>query len=418
MKLNADMTIIGGGVGGLLLAWLMGKKGYKIVLVERESEEHNPLRGELLQPGAVRSLDEMGLLNRLIERFRVSRILSFRFEGTNGEVLMEVAYRRLPAPYNEAISLVPSSLRRLLRESVLSVPNIQFVTGADFVGIRWERGKVVGGAAHLTAAGEAVEIGSPLIVGADGVHSRVRERSGIPTQMTMYRDGYLTTLIECPKGFGEEGRYYLGRRELLGVFPTAQDRLYVFYMVPNGDREPIFSEGLESFHCRLCRVAPYLDGPLSKIVSWDGWAYRPCAKIHASSWVMDGLVLIGDAAHTMNPHVAQGTNQAIEDVRVLVDVLERDCFSRRDFSRGRLSRYERARRPTVEPLQRLGDELTWTWNSGWFAPIRNRTLRNLSRQAALQEKVLNTVAGLKIQPLTLSDRFHMLVAPRPCIDFL
>lgn len=60
----------------------------------------------------------------------------------------------------------------------------------------------------------------------------------------------------------------------------------------------------------------------------------PCFRVRCRRWVTDGAALIGDAAHAMNPHVAQGRNTAMEDGIVLAEVLE-ECFRKGDFRRKR-----------------------------------------------------------------------------------
>ncbi|MDC4226010.1 MAG: FAD-dependent monooxygenase [Candidatus Manganitrophus sp.] len=58
----------------------------------------------------------------------------------------------------------------------------------------------------------------------------------------------------------------------------------------------------------------------------------PCFRVQeCRRWVTEGAALIGDAAHAMNPHVAQGRNTAMEDGLVLAEVLE-ECFRKGDFS--------------------------------------------------------------------------------------
>jgi 2-polyprenyl-6-methoxyphenol hydroxylase-like FAD-dependent oxidoreductase len=118
---------------------------------------------------------------------------------------------------------------------------------------------------------------------------------------------------------------------------------------------------------------------------------------------------MGDAAHAMNPHVAQGRNSALEDASVLSKVIE-NCFRWGDFSYSALSDYEKIRRPEVEALQRTAHELTWLWESR-FTPLiwaRERIFRAIDKNPALHDKILHTVAGVKSEPYHLYDKWRAL----------
>jgi 2-polyprenyl-6-methoxyphenol hydroxylase-like FAD-dependent oxidoreductase len=110
----------------------------------------------------------------------------------------------------------------------------------------------------------------------------------------------------------------------------------------------------------------------------------------------------------MNPHVAQGTNQALEDATALAGTLF-DCFDRGEFRERSLSAYEAARRPKVEALQRIGDELTLLWNRGLpLAWLRDRIFRKIARDRRLRRTILSNVSGLAVSPYGWRERLAAL----------
>ena len=118
---------------------------------------------------------------------------------------------------------------------------------------------------------------------------------------------------------------------------------------------------------------------------------------------------MGDAAHAMNPHTANGRNSAIQDAVILSDVLD-ESFRKGDFSARILSDYESARRRDVTVLQQMGDEKAWVWETS-FPPmvfLRDRIFLSLGRRPELMGKFVSTVSGVKVQPFTLSDRIATL----------
>jgi 2-polyprenyl-6-methoxyphenol hydroxylase-like FAD-dependent oxidoreductase len=146
----------------------------------------------------------------------------------------------------------------------------------------------------------------------------------------------------------------------------------------------------------------------------------PTGRVKTAAWVADGAVLLGDAAHAMNPHASQGRMQAMVDAVTLADLIP-DCLQTGDWSAARLSADERARRPQVEMLQRLADEQVMWWNTGnpILAFLRDRVFRTLDRNARLRYRVLSTTAGLRTSPpFSLIDRVMaagLLPDPRACL---
>jgi 2-polyprenyl-6-methoxyphenol hydroxylase-like FAD-dependent oxidoreductase len=138
----------------------------------------------------------------------------------------------------------------------------------------------------------------------------------------------------------------------------------------------------------------------------------PCLKVVPHRWVRHGAALLGDAAHALNPHVAQGRNQALEDAVALDAVLD-SCFASGNFGREALALYERIRRPRATVLQRLGDEMAFFWNAGnpIVTSIRDRVFTTLGRDEYLRTKMLSLVAGLSHRPYSTWDRVRALGRP-------
>ncbi len=405
-----DLVIVGGGAGGLVLALALAQKGLQIALLDQKSPPIPPPRGEILQPNGLRILDELGLLNDLLAA-DVHRNRAVHFYRTSGQHLCTIDYARLPGPYAYALILLPEVLQRRLLEALTRHPNIHTYWGARFQSVLWEDDRVVG--VEADRGGKPLLFQAPVVVGGDGAGSRVRNAFGIRHRARQYADGYFTTVVDRPQGMKEDSRYYLGKRTIFGAFPVSQNRTYLFYMIPRVQLEAVKARGLDSLKDEMLSLHPEIaslfSNPLKAILSWDQCAFMPCFRVNCAAWTVKGGALIGDAAHAMNPHVAQGRNAAMEDAMVLARVLG-DCYDRGDFSQEALSAYERARRPDVDLLQGLGNEMTALWNSG-FPPLvwaRDRIFRSVQRHASLHDKMLGTVAGLHLRPLNLSDRWKAL----------
>jgi 2-polyprenyl-6-methoxyphenol hydroxylase-like FAD-dependent oxidoreductase len=88
------------------------------------------------------------------------------------------------------------------------------------------------------------------------------------------------------------------------------------------------------------------------IRSWDDFILLKVHSSHLPTWVKDGLVIMGDAAHTMSPTGAFGINCSLLDADVLAEVLS-EALETQDYTTAQLKKFELARRNHTEKLQKL-----------------------------------------------------------------
>ncbi|MBI3811643.1 MAG: FAD-dependent monooxygenase [Nitrospirae bacterium] len=404
---HSDVVVVGGGAGGLVLALALTRMGRTVAVIERQTKLLPIARGELLQPNGLKILDRLGL-SELLKTLPSHRAHQFHFHRIGGKRLCTVDYRTLPPPWNYTTITQPHHLLNLLLQEIHQTGRGRVLTGTDFRELLFHQNTIAGIRAEKD--GRLIELRAPVVIGADGARSRVREAAGIPFRLHTYQEGYLTLVIPRPTGFADDARYYVGRGEILGLFPVSDGELYLFYMIPADKREAIRQQGIKTITAAISTIDPALAGPLQAVIAWDQVGYMPCVRVQSERWTADGIALIGDAAHAMNPHVAQGRNQALEDAMVLAEVIQ-DGFTAGEFRQARLNRYEMKRRPDVERLQKMGDELTLLWNTtlpplAWF---RDRIFEGMERHPEIRERVVKTISGLSIRPMGLFDRLRVFM---------
>ncbi len=405
-----DLVIVGAGPGSMVLALALAKKGCRIAILDRQSSPASHPRGEIIQPNGLKILETLGILPDLLKA-DVHLNKAVHFYQMTGTHLCTVDYQTLPKPYDYSLILLPDAIQKLLAEKVAASSNIETFWDTHFEKLSTEKGKIIG--AEVTIQGKKTRFKAPVIIGGDGVRSRVRDAFKIKYRLHEYKHGYITGIIKRPEGFHEDSRYYLGKGKIFGIFPVSNQECYFFYMIPSHKREELQKQGIQGFKDDIlsmnAKVRSLLEKPLKRISSWEETAFMPCFRVRCHQWAVDGGVLLGDAAHAMNPHVAQGRNSAMEDGMVLAEVLDL-CFQKGDFSRKALQPYESIRRSKVDLLQNVGDEMTWLWNSGWEPLVwaRDRIFRSINQHPDLHTKMLTTVAGLEMKPFNLQDRWRAL----------
>jgi 6-methylpretetramide 4-monooxygenase len=458
MTEKTDVVIVGAGGGGAVLGLALAQKGIRTILLEQAPGPPTGLRGEILQPNGQQVLDRLGVLGKLPSQ-AIRSVRYFHFyraggaregarlgapgaggcneEGARslgkervlarlgwvGETspgaggcnnrLCTIDYGMLPPPYNRAIVTLPNVAHHAILDALeVSSPN-SLRYGTAFKGVIRDGARVTG--VEAEHAGRSMSIRASVVVGADGALSKVRDAIGIPTQVHRYREGYLIAMLDRAHDDPAESRYYVGRGAILGLFPAAEGKQYLFYMIPADSMARVKAAGLHALRQSWRAIAPDLGHVFEGLSDWNQTAYMPTGRVRTKTWVADGAVLIGDAAHAMNPHASQGRMQAMVDAMALADLLP-SCLQKGDLSAVALAPFEHARRPQVEMLQRLADEQVIFWNTAnpLLGYLRNRVFRTLDRNPRLRYQVLSTTAGLRTTaPFGLMDR---LIAARLWLD--
>ncbi|CUS38698.1 putative 2-octaprenyl-3-methyl-6-methoxy-1, 4-benzoquinol hydroxylase [Candidatus Nitrospira nitrosa] len=392
---ETDIAVVGAGGGGAVLALALAQKGIKTIVLEQAPGPPLGLRGEILQPNGQQVLDRLGLLNKLpVSSTRT--VHQFHFCRVGGQRLCTIDYRDLPPPYNQAVVTLPNVAHHAIVDAVEREPSVSLRYRATFTGLLRENGRVVG----LTAKQGDQErtIKAKVVVGADGAFSKVREALQIPADLYLYPQGYLIALLDAAIPM-DEAKYFVGKRTILGLFPAAGDKVYAFYMIKTGSYDQVKAQGLSSLQNAWIAIDPSSEPIFRTLIDWKQTAFLPTGRVRTPTWVADGAVLVGDAAHAMNPHASQGRMQAMVDAMTLADLLP-ECLATDDYSAATLKRYEESRRPHVAMLQKLADEQVLFWNTAnpLIGFLRDRVFSTLDRNARLRYRVLSTTAGLRKDP--------------------
>lgn len=385
-----------------MLALALAQKGIKTIVLEQAPGPPQGLRGEILQPNGQQVLDRLGLLTKLPSE-STRTVHKFHFCRVGGQRLCTVDYSELPPPYNRAVVTLPNVAHHAILSAIEREPSVSLRYRATFTGLLREDGRVVG----LTAkqGNDQRTIKAKVVVGADGAFSKVREALGIPADLHLYPQGYLIAIVDAAVPISE-AKYFVGKRTILGMFPAAGNKVYLFYMIKAGSYEQVKARGVVALQDAWIAIDPSSEPIFRTLTDWKQTAFMPTGRVRTPTWVADGAVLIGDAAHAMNPHASQGRMQAMVDAVTLAELLP-ECLATHDYSAEKLTTYEIARRPQVTMLQKLADEQVLFWNTAnpIIAFLRDRVFRTLDRNARLRYRVLSTTAGFRKEPpFSLMDR--------------
>ena len=252
LKERADVVVVGAGGGGAVLGLALAQKGVDVIVLEQWPGPPRGLRGEILQPNGQQILDQLGVLNDL-PASACRPVRYFHFHRAGGERLCTIDYAMLPGPYNRALVTLPNAAHHVILKALETQAPGRLRYRTTFQSLLWEGSTVTG--VRVDHAGTPMEISAKLVVGADGGLSKVREALRIPADLHMYPQAYVIGIIQAAEDL-DEARYFVGKQTILGVFPAADQHVYVFYMIPAGSMEQVKAGGIEVFKAKLKAIDP------------------------------------------------------------------------------------------------------------------------------------------------------------------
>ncbi|MGA5305641.1 FAD-dependent oxidoreductase [Nucisporomicrobium flavum] len=343
---ETDVCVVGGGPAGMTLALLLARSGIHVTVVERSPTLNREYRGEILQPGGIRVLDELGALDGARARgsFPLAR---FRLVE-HGRDLMCFEYGRLPGPHNYLLSLPQAHLLAELRDRCAEYPHFKYIVGR--VNELVERDGVVRGVRTADRDGASYTVSARCVVGADGRHSQVRRLAGIPDgRLDIFDQDVAWFRLPNEKPLGEVTVNRAGGNPVL-AYDSHPGHAQLGWTLPKGAWRELASAGIGEIRDRVRQAVPRfadrVDGSLRSLADVSLLdVFGACAP----RWYSDSLVLIGDAAHTHGPLGAQGINVALQDAVVLHPILVA-ALRDGDTSAARLAEFDRRRRPDVQAI--------------------------------------------------------------------
>lgn len=349
---GTDVCVVGGGPAGLMLALLLLRSGLKVTVVEKARSLERDYRGEILQPGGLRILDQAGVLPRA--KARGSYELT-RFQLMDGSrPVMDMDYRRLPAPHNYLLSLPQRHLLAELGERCREQPGFVLLSG--YRASELVRAQATGAISGVVADSgtERVTVRARCVVGADGRYSKVRALAGIGNHRYDVFD-LDVVWFKLPWAGEPTGRVRIFRAPtnpalVYDAFPGA---IQIGWTVPHGGYRAVAARGLAEVTAQIRQSVPEYAGLIdAHITSLTDLKLLDVFGARARRWATDGLVLLGDAAHTHSPLGAQGINLALQDAAILHPILVR-ALADGDLSGGRLDEFERRRGRDIDGVMRF-----------------------------------------------------------------
>ena len=311
---STRIAVIGGGMGGLTAAIALNRvAGVQVTVFEQASKLGEVGAGVTVAPNAQRVLDNLGVLEQIRTAGAVPDGHGV-YQDALGNLVTDAAWEDSSKQYRNIGMYRPDLINAL-------------ASAVDPTSIRL---------GHRLSEVESVESGVRVsfengvteefdaVVGADGIHSVVRQAIGqfpepVYSEYIVYRGVVDASLL--PANWPMISQVWMGNNRHFMCYPLQQRKLFNFVAGVPSDR-PL--HGPWSGPAEVSELAAEFAGD-----SWDPKLHRFIESIEntfwwglfdhepLTNWSRGPITLLGDAAHTMLPHQGQGVNQAIEDSMAL-----------------------------------------------------------------------------------------------------
>ncbi|WP_248153002.1 FAD-dependent monooxygenase [Microbacterium aoyamense] len=309
-------AIVGSGVTGLAAAIQLAKAGVSVDVFETKPELSPLGSGISLQGNALRALDQLGVWEAARDAGYPFDGLTLRAPGPDAPVVAQLPDVKSGGPaYPAGMGMPrPALARILLDEAVRAGAKIHF--GSKVTGVRPSDSSV-----ELDVAGATVAY--DLVIGADGLHSTVRDLIGIETRPAPTGMGIWRAFVSRPRDVERTELYYGGPAYIAGYTPTGEDSMYAILV---GDAEDNFGADAEQATRLMLEQSRAYSGPWDSIradLEAGAQAHYTWFTQHVvpAPWNRGRVVIVGDAAHSCPPTIAQGAAQGLEDALVLTELL-------------------------------------------------------------------------------------------------
>ena len=331
---KVNIGIVGGGIGGVAAAVALHRAGIHATVYERASELREAGAGMMLWPNATHVLKELGLLERVAASSGRNR--NFLVRSSAGKILMDIGLGHFEVP---ALCMRRSDLLNAL---ISALPSDRLRLGYDFEYLERHKSSV----GIQFASGVSVQ--HDVLIGADGIRSRVRSQS-LGVHQPIYRGYTIWRGLALHTGAVSKGSNSetWGRGKRFGILSTGGDR-FTWYAAANTDPDHV--DSLEGRQHELLRMFAGWHDPVERLIAGT----EECAILKNGAydlpplkrWGHGRVTLLGDAAHPCTPNLGLGGCMALEDALVLAK-----SFCREATPELALRRYEALRRPRTRHVQ-------------------------------------------------------------------
>ncbi|MBV8645164.1 MAG: FAD-dependent oxidoreductase [Candidatus Eremiobacteraeota bacterium] len=339
--------IAGGGPAGIMLGYLMARAGVDVVILEKHEDFFRDFRGDTVHPSTLDVMYELGILDEFL------RVPHQEVRDLGAQIgkdwIKFVDLRHVPT-HCKFLAFMPQwDFLNFLSAQGRKFPAFHLEMRTEAVDLIRD-GERITGVRATTPSGE-LGVYADLVVAADGRHSTLRDRSGLP--LRTFGAPMDVLWFRLPREEADPGQAF-GRVDagVLMVMIDRGDYYQCGYIIPKGSYDAVKARGIEAFRAEVAALAPFLRSRVDTVRDWNDVSLLEVAVNRLDRWHLPGFLCIGDAAHAMSPVGGVGINLAIQDAVATANICA-EPLRDRQFDESNLEAVQRRRMPPTRFTQAL-----------------------------------------------------------------
>ncbi len=319
-KVEVDYCIVGSGPAGAFLSYLLAQQGQRVLLLDKALDFNREFRGNGIYPDSVLLLKKYGVLEKISDE-HISPIEKIQIFDDAHELLcldFQDLFPDKPLP----IELPQKILISTLVSMASQFNNFELKQGCDVFKLIEENGKITGLMAKENQ--QITLIKASMIIGADGRYSKIRDLANFSYQKYPMTRDVLWFQLPRPSAWPLSMRVAMQSGNQLTAISTCREQLRCGLSIPKNSFSLLKQGDISELRKIISPMLP-IDKQIitEKLQKFDDFTLLDIFTTSVQKWSKPGLLLIGDAAHTLTPILGQGINMALQDSYYLAKAIEK-----------------------------------------------------------------------------------------------
>jgi 2-octaprenyl-6-methoxyphenol hydroxylase len=408
-KYDYDLAIVGGGIVGATLACALKDSGLKLAIIESQPLSVAAARRQAYNLSVMsgRILERIGVWEQILPKVTTYKQISLcdgKYPRTVQFYPQDLAVTGTMPTAKEGLGYVGEHcvLLAAMQEFLENCSHVTWFSPAEVIEVNYQSDR-----AELKLQkhpDETLTIRTPLVVGADGAKSRIRQSAEITTKGWKYWQSCVAMTVQTEKSHNNIAFERFWPSGPMGVLPLPGNRVQVVWTAPHEEARALRELDAKEF---LAKLEDRTGGLLGKLELLSDRYLFPVQLMQSDRYALPRLALVGDAAHCCHPVGGQGLNMGIRDAAALAEVLTTAYQQGVDLGDLKvLKRYERWRKKENLLILGVTDFLDRMFSASWLplVKIRRLGLWGLGTIPPFKSLALRVMTGLFGRRITSQEK--------------
>lgn len=334
------VLVVGAGIGGCAAAIAFSQIGWKVTVLEKKTTIFTEGAGILLYSNALKSLDELNVLERILDEGCAMQGRT-QFYNATSQLLGSVIYQSIDPRYPAYVGIDRQRCLEILYDRAKKF-QVDFEFNVSISECNQKADKV-----SVTCENGEIFDDYDLVIAADGTNSQIRNRLWADSHSVYSGFALYHSMHNIHPNVSEKINVVMAGKRF-GIIPMSNKKMYLWGALLEPTKKHIDKKDQPfTMHEEFKNLSGFCKEVIDDIDTDTYVHYTAVEEVSLDSfWHKGRIVLLGDAAHASLPFMAQGGAMALQDACVLSNLLDTQIDTEEA-----LIRYKNIRKPTVDAVQ-------------------------------------------------------------------